>query len=96
MTTVLRYFDDDAARGLLGRIVAVMPADGRLVLSEMPIPDGRAVSPSAMKSLTEWVLTGGRDRTVGQFRELFSLAGLELLDAREYQDPYWLVVAGPA
>jgi hypothetical protein len=96
MTTVLRYFDDGPARDLLGRIRTSRAPAGRRVLSEMPLPPGRAAAPSAVKSLTEWVLTGGRDRTVEQFSALFASAGLELIEATAYQDPYWLLVGAPA
>lgn len=95
MTTVLRYFDDEPAIDLLQRIRPRLVEGGRLVLSEMPLPDGRAASPGAIKSLTEWVLTGGRDRSVQQFRALFDAAGWELVEAREYEQPFWVLVAAP-
>lgn len=92
-STVLRYFPDDVAVAVLGN-VRRNAAPGALVVAwEMPVPDGAARAPSAMKSLVEFALTGGRDRSVEEFRPLFAAAGFELVDARVARDPHWVLVA---
>ncbi|HET7487381.1 MAG TPA: methyltransferase [Acidimicrobiales bacterium] len=94
-STVLRYFPDDVAAGVLASVRRASE-HAVVVLYEMPPPPGPARAPSAMKSLVEFALTGGRDRTVAELRALFNGAGFDAVEAREARDPFWVVVARPS
>lgn len=96
MTTVLRYFDDTAAADILRRIrqaLATAPRPRRIVLVEMPIPEGAAQAPSAMKSLVEYALSGGQDRTLAALTALLEQAGFTDLTSHVWEEPYWVIRA---
>lgn len=93
MTTVLRYFNDSSASDILSRTRSALPTGGRLILVEMPLPPGTAAAPSALKSLIEYALSGGRDRTLDEITNLLTSAGFVSVHAREWQDPYWVIEA---
>lgn len=91
MTTVLRYFDDSRASDILRRIHEALPPKGRLILVEMPLPPGMAAYPSALKSLVEYALSGGRDRTLDELTNLLGTAGFGSARTHEWEDPYWII-----
>jgi SAM-dependent methyltransferase len=93
-STVIRYFADDVAVQVLENVRRSATDGALVVLSEMPIADGVARAPGAMKSLIEHALTGGRDRRIDEFAALFDSAGFDLLDARVVHDPLWVIVGG--
>jgi hypothetical protein len=98
MTTVLRYFDDQRAAAVLGNVrAALAPTRGRrrLILSEMPVPEGPARAPQAMASLNEFALSGGQDRTRAELTDLLVSAGFESITYSLWKEPYWITEAHP-
>ena len=95
MTTVLRYFDDDRAARVLANVHAALSAGGggRLVLSEMPVDEGVAAAPAAMKSLVEFALSGGEDRSSSGLGRLLEKAGFHDVTHRHWDGPYWITEA---
>ena len=88
MTTVLRYFDDADAAVVIGNVRrALEAATGRrrIVVSEMPLDEGAAQSPGAIKSLVEYALSGGQDRTRRELESLLTDAGFTDVRFR----PWW-------
>ena len=91
MTTVLRYFDDTDAAVVLGNVrdaLTVATSPRRIVLSEMPVDEGAATSPGAMKSLVEFALSGGHDRTRTELELLLKAAGFTDVRHRPWSGPY--------
>lgn len=91
MTTVLRYFDDADAAVVLDNVrTALASASGqrRIVVSEMPIDEGAAQSPGAMKSLVEYALSGGQDRTRAELQRLLTEAGFVRVQFRPWWGPH--------
>jgi O-methyltransferase domain len=96
MSTVLRYFDDTAAADVLLRVreaLATATGPRYLVLIEMPIPEGAAQAPSAMKSLIEYALSGGQDRTLAALTVLLEQAGFTNVTSHVWDEPYWVIRA---
>ena len=95
MTTVLRYFDDQRAGRVLANIYAALAAGGggRLILSEMPVDEGAATAPGAMKSLVEFALSGGEDRSSAELTGLLEKAGFRDVTHRHWDGPYWITEA---
>jgi len=96
MTTVLRYFDDTGAAIVLDNVrTALAGAAGprRVVLSEMPVDEGPAGSPGAIKSLVEYALSGGHDRTRAELERLLTAAGFTGVRFRPWLGPYVAVEA---
>ena len=95
MTTVLRYFDDKGAAVVLDnvrRALADAQQPRRIVLSEMPVDDV-AQSPSAIKSLVEFALSGGQDRTRTELASLLTAAGFSDVQFRPWLGPYVAIEA---
>jgi len=95
MTTVLRYFDDTDAAVVLQHVrAALTEATGqrRIVLSEMPVEEV-AQSPSAVKSLVEFALSGGQDRTRAELEGLLTAAGFTDVQFRPWLGPYVAIEA---
>lgn len=98
-TTVLRYFDDPTLIKVLKNVQKVLPQDGRpcgILISEMPEPAGPGVAPSAMKSLVEYCLSGGFDRTTEHLTSLLEQAEFVNIAHRHWEGPYWITIATPA
>lgn len=96
MTTVLRYFPDDQARLVLSNVhdaLAQVPPPRTLLLSEMPADDGAPQSPAAIKSLLEYALTGGEDRSNDELRRLLERTGFTGVQHQHWEGPYWITSA---
>jgi len=96
MTTVLRYFNDADAAVVLDNVgTALASASGqrRIIVSEMPIDEGAAQSPGAMKSLVEYALSGGQDRTRAELQRLLTGAGFVHVRFRPWWGPHVAVEA---
>ena len=55
-----------------------MRRNGRVLVVECIVPDGNESSFSKLLDLNMMVMTGGRERTEQEFRDLFDAAGLTL------------------
>jgi len=96
MTTVLRYFPDHQARLVLANVHGALSQAApprALVLSEMPADDGTPQSPAAIKSLLEYALTGGEDRSNDELRGLLEQTGFTNVQHQHWEGPYWITTA---
>ena len=76
---VLQQWSDDAARTILRNCRAAMPEGARLAIIERLLPERAADDPAAiMLDLHMMTITGGRARSLPEFEELLSDAGLAL------------------
>jgi hypothetical protein len=78
---VLHDWDDDRAALILRNCRNAMAADGRVFIVEAVVPDDDTPSPAKAHDINMLVLTGGRERTLGEYSSLLSVAGLDLLQA---------------
>lgn len=76
---VLHDWDDARAGRILRNCRDAMRDDGRVFVIEVVVPDGTASSRAKTHDINMLVLTGGRERTIDEYRSLFSTAGLELI-----------------
>ena len=86
MCSVLHDWTDQQAEVILGSSRAALAPDGRLLIVEMVVPDGDAWHPSKWSDIGMMVLTGGRERTVGEFEKLLSSSGYTLAGVRSIPD----------
>ena len=78
MKSVIHDWDDAQARTILVNCRKAIPADGVLLLVERSLPGKNLPSPSKFVDVAMLVLTGGRERTMDEFRELLGGAGFRL------------------
>lgn len=78
MKNVIHDWNDDDARRILLNCRRAMPEDGAVLLVEYCVGEANAPSLGKMVDVVMLSLTGGRERTVEQHRELLASAGLRL------------------
>lgn len=93
MKQVLHDWNDDQCRTILANCAKHLPRGGRVLVIEMVIPDDNTPSPAQLMDLNMLVMLPGRERTAGQYAELFAAAGLRVLDVRPTHSPLQVVVA---
>jgi hypothetical protein len=82
LKVVIHDWDDERARRILSNCRKAMGSEGRLLVVERVIPE--RLEPTfvdqrgTLMDLNMLVLAGGRERTEGEFKELFESAGFEL------------------
>ncbi|HLW82412.1 MAG TPA: methyltransferase [Candidatus Acidoferrales bacterium] len=78
MKSVIHDWDDEKARHILSNCRRAVPKDGALLLVEWNLSDGPEPSPAKFVDIAMLVLTGGRERTPDEYRDLFAAAGFRL------------------
>jgi hypothetical protein len=63
---------------MLGNVRRAMPAHARVLVLEKTVPTDDTPGPGRWLDLHVMLLTGGRERTVEEYRALFERAGLRL------------------
>jgi SAM-dependent methyltransferase len=77
LAQVLHDWDDPEALRILRNCQAAMRPGSRLVILEQPLPDNPRSAPRAAHAdLAMLVMTGGRERTLQEYRQLLERAGL--------------------
>jgi hypothetical protein len=78
LSGVIHDWNDPAAVRILKNCRNAMRSRGKVLVIECVVPDGDESSFSKLLDLNMMVMTGGRERTAGEFRDLFHAADLEL------------------
>lgn len=79
LSRILHDWDDATCVQILRTCAQAMTPASRVLLVEKVVPDGDDPHPSKMLDLVMLTMTNGRERTVGEYRELLTGAGLEML-----------------
>lgn len=78
LKSIIHDWDDAGSINILGNCARALRPQGRVVLVEWVMPEGRQPSPAALSDLNMLVLLPGRERSAGQFTALLRAAGLQL------------------
>lgn len=79
LKNVLQQWDDAGALAILRNVRSAMPEGARLAIIERPMPERADDDPIAvMVDLHMMVVTGGRTRSLAEFKSLLAAAGLKL------------------
>ncbi|MEV5988831.1 methyltransferase [Streptomyces sp. NPDC052051] len=92
MCSVLHDWEDEDAITILTRSSESLPADGRLLICEMLLPDSNEPHPAWWSDLGMMVVLGGRERTLDQYRSLLQRAGLHISDVTPLPDSFFSVI----
>lgn len=76
---ILHDWDDAKSLAILKNVRKAIAPQGRLLVIDAVLPEGNAPSPGKLFDMNMLVMTGGRERTEREFRELFAAAGFELV-----------------
>ena len=73
---IVHDWDDERCTTILRNIRRAMSPGARVLVTEMPVPEGPAPSFAKVMDLEMLILTGsGRERTAAEYRALFRRAG---------------------
>src|SRR5256885_14531315 len=78
MKSVIHDWDDKKAGKILLNCRRAVPANGALLLVEWGLSEANLPSTGKLLDLVMLVLTGGKERTIEEYRELLSFAGFRL------------------
>jgi hypothetical protein len=78
MKNVIHDWDDERAQNILANCRRAVPTDGALLLVEWGLPEGNALSAGKFADVVMLLLTGGKERTVEEYRRLLGRAGFRL------------------
>jgi hypothetical protein len=75
---IIHDWDDEKSITILRNIRKVIPADGRLLLVEVMVGPANVPEPGKFMDVNMLAMTGGRERTAGEFAALFAESGFKL------------------
>ncbi|HKC64705.1 MAG TPA: methyltransferase [Pyrinomonadaceae bacterium] len=78
MKLIIHDWDEERAVRILKNCHSAMEDGGRLLLVETVVPEGNEPSFAKMMDLQMLVMTGGRERTEAEYRDLFASGGFRL------------------
>lgn len=91
MKLIIHDWDDERAVKILKNIHAAMADGGKLLLIESVVPAGNEPSFSKGMDLQMLVMTGGRERTASEYRDLFAAGGFTLTRVIQTQSPLSII-----
>jgi hypothetical protein len=96
LKAVIHDWDDERAKAILTNCHHAMAKDGKLLLIEAAIPPGNGRFFYKFMDLNMMVMTGGRERTEAEYRELLAAAGFRLLRIVPTEFEVAVIEASPA
>ena len=96
LKSVLHDWDDGDCRRILRSVRKAMPQESRLLVIERLLPETPGEDPETVwLDLHMLCVTGGRERTLAEYRDLLAQSGLSLCRVIETGGPFRLLEAGP-
>jgi hypothetical protein len=93
MKWIIHDWEDEKSIVILKNIHRAMNEDGKLLLIEMVVPEGNQPDLSKFVDLNMMVMTGGCERTEGQFASLLASAGFKLARVVRTASPVCIIEA---
>ena len=93
MKHIIHDWDDERALKILQNIRKAMNPGGRVLVVEAVIADGNQGDFGKLLDIEMLVSPGGKERTAGEYEELFSRAGLRLTRIVPTKSPYSVIEA---
>lgn len=84
---VIHDWDDAPALAILRNVRQAIQPDGRLLVIEFVVPPANEPSLAKLLDLNMMAVTGGRERTEVEYRELFAAAGFRLVGVHPAAGP---------
>jgi hypothetical protein len=78
MKSVIHDWDDEHAERILANCRRAVPADGAILLVEWTLQEGNLHTGGKLSDVVMLVMTGGKERTLEEYRQLLTCAGFRL------------------
>jgi O-methyltransferase domain/Dimerisation domain len=88
---VIHDWNDEQSKTILQQIRKAAPAKAKLLIVETVLPDETIRHFGYHLDIQMMVVTGGRERTVDEFSQLFQTSGFQLTQVTPTQGPYSIV-----
>ena len=88
---IIHDWDDEKSIAILKNCHRSLPENGKLILVEAVVPSGSEPHFSKFIDLNMLVMTGGRERTEGEFRALYDAAGFRLTRIVPTESPFSVI-----
>jgi hypothetical protein len=75
MTNILHDWADAESLAILKNLRAAAPTGARLIVYELPLPEGPEPHPAKTLDVVMLAITGGRERTAAEYAALFAASG---------------------
>jgi len=85
---IIHDWDDEQSVAILKNCHRALPENGRLILVEALVPQTNEAHFSKFIDLNMLVMTGGRERTEAEFRELYEKSGFRLTQIVPTESPF--------
>jgi O-methyltransferase domain len=95
LSRILHDWPDEQCLGILAACRTAMDQGSRLLILERLLGDGSAPSPASVWDLQMLAVTGGRERTIRDYRGLLADAGFELVANRTVCLGFSLLISNP-
>jgi ubiquinone/menaquinone biosynthesis C-methylase UbiE len=95
LSSVIHDWDDEQSLRILRQCRRAMDRESKLLLIECVVPDSPEPFFSKLLDLQMLVVTGGRERTEGQFKDLLAAADFRLANIIQTEVPECIVEALP-
>ena len=89
---ILHDWDDTACVQILRNCSQAMHQGGRVIVIEFALDQMNQPDLAPLVDLCMMIVTGGRERTVDEYSELFAAAGLRLIKATPISNPGLIIM----
>ena len=96
MKSVIHDWDDERANNILAACRRAVPDNGALLLVELLLPEGNQPSFGKFSDVLMLMLTGGKERSIEQYRELLAGVGFRLNQVYPVPGDFCIIESLPA
>lgn len=96
MKSVIHDWDDERANDILAACRRAVPGNGALLLVELLLPEGNQPSFGKFSDVLMLMLTGGKERSIEQYRKLLAGAGFHLNQVYPVPGDFCVIESFPA
>ena len=93
---IVHDWDDESVSAILGNVAQAMAPNATVAVVELLIPEDGTPSPALLMDINMLVMLPGKERTVGEMKQLFASAGLALTRVVPTHSPFSLLEARKA
>ena len=91
MKWIIHDWNDDQSIAIMKNCHRALPANGRLILVEAVVPPHDEMHFAKFMDLNMMVMTGGKERTEGEFRKLYEASGFKLTRIVATESPFSVI-----
>lgn len=92
---ILHDWNDAESRRILQTIRTAIPLGGRVLTVEMLVPETNEPGFVQLMDINMLVMTGGRERTAAEYRDLYAAAGFQLVRTIPTGTPFFILEGEP-